>query len=87
MEDVKEIRNGIDALVDGLANLEIDTENMDKSPADTAIVNWYSERFQRCIEDGVPDAINCYLTKLLNEDVNDLTRLMILKKSMEVQLQ
>lgn len=86
MEDVKDLSQGVEAMVDALSNLEVDTEHMDGAPADMEVVVWYRERFRRCIEDGVPDAINCYLTKLLNQKVSDLTRLLILKDSMELQL-
>lgn len=82
MKNVIALNDEVHSVVEGLKGIEIDTDNMDKSPADMEVVAWYEERFRRCREDGVPDAINCYLTKLLHEDVNDLTRLLILQASM-----
>ena len=82
MKNVKTLSDEVHSVVEGLRSIELDTDNMDKSPADMEVVAWYEERFRRCKEDGVPEAINCYLEKLLHEDVNDLTRLLILQASM-----
>ena len=40
MEDVKDLSQGVEAMVDALSNLEVDTENMDGDPADMEVVEW-----------------------------------------------
>lgn len=86
VNEVQALQQDVNSLASSLEGLEIDIEHMDKSPADENVVAWYKERFNRCIEDGVPDAITCYLTKLLHSNVNDMTRLLILQCAMNMQL-
>ncbi len=47
-------------------------------PVDEEKVNWYKRRFDMLCEDGVPQAMNYYLEKLLTEDVNEHTLALIM---------
>lgn len=47
-------------------------------PLDEEKVEWYKSRFDMFCEDGVPGAINKYLERLMNDDVNEHTLAVIL---------
>lgn len=73
----------VGAISDFMANIEIDTTGFDKLEVEQDKVDWYHDRFERCKEDGVPDAITCYLQRLQRDNVNDLTRVLIIKDSLQ----
>lgn len=75
--------DGIDGLVQAISSIQIDTSNLEGLEVEEDKLEWYHERFVRCREDGVPEAIDAYLTKLLGDDVNELTRLHILRDSLQ----
>lgn len=47
-------------------------------PLDEEKMEWYRRRFDMFCEDGVPNAINVYLEKLMKDDVNEHTLARIL---------
>lgn len=50
---------------------------------DENIYNWYVAKFAVCREDGVLDAVNCYVHHACNrEDINDITKVAIMQASL-----
>lgn len=76
----------MDEILDLVNNMKFDEDSIKGQTADEVKVAWYCERFDRCIEDGVPSAINCYLQKLQSETVNEFTRVCILHEALNRQL-
>lgn len=68
-------------------SIQIDPGDIANQEPDLSKVEWYKKRFEMFAEDGVPAAMTCYLTKLQREDVNDITRAMILYEATNKMLQ
>lgn len=74
--------DGMSELAGVIANLDIDTNGLEELELEMDKVEWYTERFNRCMADGVPSAINEYLIKLGKDDVNRKTQLYILREAL-----
>lgn len=74
--------DGMSELAGVIANLDIDTNGLEELELEMDKVEWYTERFNRCMADGVPGAINEYLIKLGKDDVNRKTQLYILREAL-----
>lgn len=70
------------ALSDAVTQLNIDTKGLEGLELENDKIEWYCVRFNRCMEDGVPDAINSYLSKLQKDDMNELTRIYLLREGL-----
>ena len=47
---------------------------------DEGVLNWYKSRFTTCAEDGVREAMTCYLHHACNrQDINDITKVAIMQ--------
>lgn len=64
-----------------IGTMKVDVSADMGTVVDESKVEWYRERFEMFIADGVPAAINSYLKHLLKEDVNNLTRAVIIQLS------
>ena len=69
-----------------LTNVKIDGSSVNGQAIDQERVEWYLNRFEMLVDDGCADAIASYFNKLLREDVNDITRSVILQKGLAMQL-
>ena len=83
---LKRENNEMNAILDLVTNMQFDETSIQGQEADDEKVAWYCERFDRCIADGVPTAISCYLQKLQRDDVNEFTRVCILHEALNRQL-
>ena len=83
MGKVGDIAEGIETFKQFINSIQYDSSKLEGCVLEEDKVEWYHERFVRCKEDGVPTAIDAYLMKLRYDDVNELTRLVILKDSLQ----
>lgn len=82
---ITEQKQELSSILELVTNMEFDEECIKGQELDEAKLLWYTERFDRCIEDGVPGAINCYLHKLQTEDVNEFTKICILHAALNAK--
>jgi len=83
-QNLNSLKEGVTSICDLLSHASFDGSAVIGQELDTEIFNWYKERFERCIEDGVPDAVNCYLRKMQKEDINEYTQVCILHAALNV---
>ncbi len=76
----------MDNIANLLSNMKLDADSISEQEVDIERVEWYKSRFDMLISDGVPDAIHSYLKLLLSDDVNELTRTVVLHEALSRQL-
>lgn len=62
----------INEFIENFECQELIPKSFDDDVLDVDLYNWYMERFQRCVEDGVPIAINAYLEKLIRHEKTNM---------------
>ena len=87
MDTIVQEQENLDRIINIVENLSFDDSAIKGQIIDESVVEWYSSRFSSFIEDGVPAAINAYLSKLQNDDsVNEITRLAVMHEALNKQL-
>lgn len=79
-------QENLDSILNLVSNLQFDESKIAGQIIDEEVVKWYTSRFDMFAEDGVLSAIQCYLNKLQNEDVNEITKLSVMHEALNRQL-
>ena len=79
-------QENLDSILNLVSNLQFDESKIAGQIVDEVVVKWYASRFDMFVEDGVLSAIQCYLNKLQNEDVNEITKLSVMHEALNRQL-
>lgn len=79
-------QENLDSILNLVSNLQFDESKIAGQIVDEAVVKWYTSRFDMFVEDGVLSAIQCYLNKLQNDDVNEITKLSVMHEALNRQL-
>lgn len=79
-------QENLDSILNLVSNLQFDESKIAGQIVDEVVVKWYTSRFDIFVEDGVLSAIQCYLNKLQNEDVNEITKLSVMHEALNRQL-
>lgn len=79
-------QENLDSILNLVSNLQFDESKIAGQIVDEVVVKWYTSRFDMFVEDGVLSAIQCYLNKLQNEDVNEITKLSVMHEALNRQL-
>ena len=72
-------------ITSGISGLNIDLTDTVGQEINQDLIAWYKQRFDMFRADGCPGAITEYLKMLLGEDVNDITRALILREALLAQ--
>jgi hypothetical protein len=86
LKEISETNNVMASIADAVDKLQFDGEALKGQEIDQTKVDWYTHRFDLFVSDGVYAAINAYLQKLQSEDMNELTRAVILHEALNRQL-
>ena len=81
---MKNTMQSLEKLSELVNELQFDASKFSDQVIDQEKVDWYKQRFTMFVEDGVPDAKNAYLKKLLHDSVNELTRAVILHEALSI---
>ena len=85
--NMKEQKEDMDELLTLVTNVNIDDSKLRGQVIDQEKVNWYTEKFDMFVADNALGAIAGYLQKLQSENVNEITRMVIMHEALNRQLQ
>lgn len=80
--NLSNVAGNVASVLSTVSKVELDPHEFDGLEPEQAIIDWYTERFDRAEEDNMPYVINCYLERLQKDQVNSYTRALILRDAM-----
>lgn len=78
------VGNDLEEIADRISKMSIDDSKIVDQEINQEKVDWYVSRFKQAVDDECREAITAYLQKLYRDDVNDITRIVIMHEALNL---